>query len=95
MADCPTRSCSLVVGEVDGDMAVLSSPDLHVIRIPLALLPPDVAAGHIVQMSMSRSTAAESAREDDIHNLQAELRARLGPAPMVEAAAYDPSSLLS
>ena len=94
MAEC--RACtSLVVGEVDGDSAVLSSPDLHVIRLPLALLPPGVAAGHVVEMSTSRSTAAERAREDDIRNLQAELRARLGPAPMVAAAEYDPSALLS
>ena len=81
-----TTHTSLIVGEIDGDTAVLSSSDLLVIRLPLALLPPGVAPGHAVDMVTTRSTAAEKARESSIRSLQAELRARLGPAPMSTAA---------
>jgi hypothetical protein len=35
----------LTVGEVDGNCAVLASDDLHVVRLPLALLPEGVAIG--------------------------------------------------
>ena len=115
---------TLVVGEVDGDSAVLSATDLSVIRLPLALLPPNVAegacvhqnpptqlslplretacdclfTGHVIEMHLTRSAAAEHEREVDIRGLQAELRARLGPAPMRKSAheaLYDPSALLS
>ena len=44
-ATMATAHSSLTIGEVDGDYAVLVSEDLHVIRLPLGLLPPDVAVG--------------------------------------------------
>ena len=102
MAGVVPTHCSLTVGEVDADCAVLASDDLHVVRLPLALLPADVAigarpylirailtsltsalrllVGMVIDLSTSRSLAAERTRESEIRSLQAELQARLGPA---------------
>ena len=46
MSAAPSSSAfRLTVGEVDGEHVVLVSDDLHVVRLPLALLPAGVAAG--------------------------------------------------
>ena len=85
----------LTVGEVDGDCAVLTSNALHVVRLPLALLPPDVAVGHMIDMSTVRSLPAEQAREREICSLQAELQKRLGPAEGSSAMASSVHDVLS
>jgi len=76
----------LTVGEVDGNCAVLASDDLHVVRLPLALLPEGVAIGHVIDLVATRSVPAEQARDDEIRRMQAELQARLGPAMPTSAA---------
>ena len=85
-----TRRTLLTVGEVDGDSAVLASDELHVIRLPLALLPPGIAVGHNVRLSTVRTPEKESQRDAEIRAIQAELRQRLGPADSVGSGAGDP-----
>ena len=66
--------------EFDGEGAVLVASDdaLHVVNMPLALLPPGVAVGHVIDMNTARSIPAEQTRDREIRNVQAELQARLG-----------------
>ena len=84
-----TCSTLLTVGEIDGDTALLASDDLQVVRLPLALLPRGIAVGHVIELSTARSTTSEQQRAREIHDLQAELQARLGPAPGSTSTAHD------
>ena len=52
----------LTVGEVDGDTAMCSTESLLVVRLPLALLPPGVAAGECAKRTCDcRQTAMAAA----------------------------------
>ena len=78
-------STTLTVGEVDGECAVLATDALHVVRLPLALLPPGVAVGHVIDLTAVRSMPVEQARAREIVNLQAELQQRLSGAVPISA----------
>ena len=84
-------ACStlVTVAEIEADTALLSSENLEVFRLPLALLPPGTAAGHVIELSTVRSISSEQQRARQICDLQAELQARLGPAPGSTSTAHD------
>lgn len=88
----PAAGCSslLTVGEIEDGCALLASDDLHVIRLPLALLPEGTTIGQVINLTATRSVAAEQQRVRQMNDLQAELAARLGPAPgSVSTAQHD------
>ena len=77
----------LVVGEVEGDSALLTSDERvpRVFRVPLALLPPGATVGQVIEMTTCRVRSVEHQREESVRSLQAELRARLGGHPASNA----------
>ena len=56
------QTTSLVVGEVADGCAVLSTDDLHVVRLPLALLPAGVAVGNVVDVTIALNPSAAAQR---------------------------------
>ncbi|KAM0820663.1 putative Chitin biosynthesis protein [Seiridium cardinale] len=61
---------SLTVGKVDAGVTVLLTPDKRLIEFPSILLPPNIASGSIVDITVSRNTKSESAAESRFSALQ-------------------------
>jgi len=59
------------------DVAVLTSDDMHVVRLPLALLPANMGVGSILDMTMRRNTEAERMQDASIAAVQDHLIAKL------------------
>ena len=58
--------------------SVLSSYTVHV-----------CCAGHVIELATSRSVTTEHVRSQQVVDLQAELQARLGPAPAASGTLHD------
>ncbi|KAL4781571.1 hypothetical protein BJX76DRAFT_335129 [Aspergillus varians] len=61
---------SLTVGKVDAGVAVLLTQDNRLIEFPSVLLPSNITSGSIVDITVSRNTAAESANTAAFQGLQ-------------------------
>lgn len=75
---------SLTVGKVDAGVTVLLTPDKRLIEFPSILLPPDISSGSIVDITVSRNTASETAAELAFRRLQDQIYASFGaesPSP--------------
>ena len=79
------QTTSLVVGEVADGCAVLSTDDLHVVRLPLALLPAGVAVGNVVDVAIALNPSAAAQRDEALLQIQRELCGRLRLAPNAAA----------
>ena len=79
------QTTSLVVGEVADGCAVLSTDDLHVVRLPLALLPAGVAVGNVVDVTIALNPSAAAQRDEALLQIQRELCGRLRLAPNAAA----------
>ncbi|KAH8907870.1 hypothetical protein BR93DRAFT_926897 [Coniochaeta sp. PMI_546] len=69
---------SLTVGKVDAGVTVLLTPDKRLIEFPSILLPPDISSGSIVDITVSRNTASETAAELAFRRLQDQIYASFG-----------------
>lgn len=63
----------LNVGKVDAGVALLQTHDFNVTEFPAILLPENTAAGHIVEVSVSRNQDAERSRLQSFLALQKRL----------------------
>ncbi|KAF2791416.1 hypothetical protein K505DRAFT_280752 [Melanomma pulvis-pyrius CBS 109.77] len=61
---------SLTVGKVDAGVAVLLTEDKRLIEFPSILLPPDIASGSIVDITVARNHKSESDATSAFHALQ-------------------------
>ncbi|EEY15651.1 chitin biosynthesis protein CHS5, partial [Verticillium alfalfae VaMs.102] len=61
---------SLTVGKVDAGVTVLLTPDKRLIEFPSILLPPNISSGSIVDITVGRNNASESAAEHAFRDLQ-------------------------
>ncbi|KAF2740973.1 hypothetical protein EJ04DRAFT_530616 [Polyplosphaeria fusca] len=64
---------SLTVGKVDAGVAVLLTEDKRLIEFPSILLPPDIASGSIVDITVARNHKSESAAASAFHALQSDI----------------------
>ncbi|KAK6214380.1 hypothetical protein LQW54_004429 [Pestalotiopsis sp. IQ-011] len=69
---------SLTVGKVDAGVTVLLTPDKRLIEFPSILLPPNIASGSIVDITVARNTKSESAAESRFSALQDQIFGAFG-----------------
>ncbi|KAF3019716.1 hypothetical protein G7054_g9929 [Neopestalotiopsis clavispora] len=69
---------SLTVGKVDAGVTVLLTPDKRLIEFPSILLPPNIASGSIVDITVARNTKSESAAESRFSALQDQIFSAFG-----------------
>ncbi|MCJ1283134.1 Chitin synthase, class 5 [Xylographa opegraphella] len=69
---------SLTVGKVDAGVAVLLTEDKRLIEFPSILLPPSISSGSIVDITVSRNHASESAAQTAFHDLQTSIYTSYG-----------------
>ncbi|KAL8846100.1 MAG: hypothetical protein Q9221_008788 [Calogaya cf. arnoldii] len=77
---------SLTVGKVDAGVAVLLTEDKRLIEFPSILLPPSIASGSIVDITVSRNLASETAAQKSFQSLQSSILSTYGqqsPSPPV------------
>lgn len=75
---------SLTVGKVDAGVAVLLTADKRLIEFPSILLPPSISSGSIVDITVSRNHASETAAHKTFQALQSSILATYGqrsPSP--------------
>ncbi|KAL7749496.1 Chitin synthase, class 5 [Sorochytrium milnesiophthora] len=78
----------LVVGKIDAGVAILLTPDHHILEFPTLLLPADIASGSIIDVSVRRNTEAEQEETRAFQKLEATILAEFGdadPSPPVLA----------
>ncbi|RYP20685.1 hypothetical protein DL765_002635 [Monosporascus sp. GIB2] len=61
---------SLTVGKVDAGVTVLLTPDKRLIEFPSILLPPNIASGSIVDITVARNNEAEAEADKRFAELQ-------------------------
>ncbi|KAH7037382.1 BRCA1 C terminus domain-containing protein [Microdochium trichocladiopsis] len=71
---------SLTVGKVDAGVTVLLTPDKRLIEFPSILLPPNITSGSIVDITVARNSAAESAADKQFSALQDRIFGAFGAA---------------
>ena len=59
------------------EFAVLTTDELHVLRLPRALLPADASTGCVLELTLRRNIAAEAERDQGIRQIQERLVHRL------------------
>ncbi|KAL8638247.1 MAG: hypothetical protein Q9228_004590 [Teloschistes exilis] len=77
---------SLTVGKVDAGVAVLLTKDKRLIEFPSILLPPSISSGSIVDITVSRNFASETAAQKSFQTLQSSILSTYGqqtPGPPV------------
>ncbi|KAL8918340.1 MAG: hypothetical protein Q9208_007428 [Pyrenodesmia sp. 3 TL-2023] len=77
---------SLTVGKVDAGVAVLLTEDKRLIEFPSILLPPSISSGSIVDITVSRNIASETASQKSFQALQSAILSTYGqqsPSPPV------------
>ncbi|KAI9370669.1 hypothetical protein BJX61DRAFT_514745 [Aspergillus egyptiacus] len=77
---------SLTVGKVDAGVAVLLTQDNRLIEFPSVLLPNNISSGSIVDITVSRNTAAEASNAAAFQSLQKRILNTYGiktPSPPV------------
>ncbi|KAL8958596.1 MAG: hypothetical protein Q9193_004378 [Seirophora villosa] len=75
---------SLTVGKVDAGVAVLLTEDKRLIEFPSILLPPSISSGSIVDITVSRNLASETASQKSFQSLQSAILSTYGqqsPSP--------------
>ncbi|KAK7743652.1 hypothetical protein SLS62_010555 [Diatrype stigma] len=71
---------SLTVGKVDAGVTVLLTPDKRLIEFPSILLPPNIASGSIVDITVARNREAEAAADARFVALQDRIFSSFGAA---------------
>ncbi|EPX72172.1 chs five like protein Cfr1 [Schizosaccharomyces octosporus yFS286] len=61
------------VAKIDAGMAILITPSFHIIEFPSVLLPENVKAGSIVDMSVRHNREEEASREKEFDDIQNEI----------------------
>ncbi|ORY60561.1 BRCA1 C terminus domain-containing protein [Pseudomassariella vexata] len=69
---------SLTVGKVDAGVTVLLTPDKRLIEFPSILLPPNIASGSIVDITVARNNASESEADKRFSALQDQIYGSFG-----------------
>ncbi|KAI0125225.1 BRCA1 C terminus domain-containing protein [Xylariales sp. AK1849] len=69
---------SLTVGKVDAGVTVLLTPDKRLIEFPSILLPPNIASGSIVDITVARNHASESSADTRFSTLQDQIFSAFG-----------------
>ncbi|KAI9184046.1 Chitin synthase, class 5 [Blastocladiella emersonii ATCC 22665] len=82
-AAAQSAAIQLVVGKIDAGVAILLTGDHHILEFPTLLLPPDIATGSIIDVSVSRNVHAEAEALREFAVLQDTLLAELGDAEPV------------
>ncbi|KAH6568549.1 hypothetical protein BASA50_001182 [Batrachochytrium salamandrivorans] len=80
-------SIQFTVGKVDAGMAILLSPDHHLIEFPANLLPDGLTTGSIINITVERNQEEEQRQRDDFTALQDEIfetYSQSPQAPLVE-----------
>ncbi|SAM07076.1 hypothetical protein [Absidia glauca] len=73
-------SVQFTVGKLDAGMAILLTEDHHLIEFPSLLLPNGVAAGSIVNISVSRNTPEEEQKMREFWDLENNILEKFGNA---------------
>ncbi|KAJ3078081.1 Chitin synthase, class 5 [Quaeritorhiza haematococci] len=63
-------SVQFTVGKLDAGMAILLSPDHHLIEFPATILPEGVSTGSIINITIERNTDEEARAREDFLALQ-------------------------
>ncbi|KAI1181294.1 chitin biosynthesis protein [Nemania sp. FL0916] len=71
---------SLTVGKVDAGVTVLLTPDKRLIEFPSILLPPNIASGSIVDITVARNHGSETLADQRFGGLQDQILAAFGAA---------------
>eukprot|EP00842_Homolaphlyctis_polyrhiza_P003880 jgi/Hompol1/4493/HPOL_000555-RA len=74
-------SVQFTVGKVDAGMAILLSPDHHLIEFPANLLPDGVLTGSIVNITVERNREEEQRQRDEFLAMQDEIFETYSQAP--------------
>ncbi|WBW71091.1 chs five like protein Cfr1 [Schizosaccharomyces osmophilus] len=61
------------VAKIDAGMAILLTPSFHIIEFPSVLLPENVKAGSIIDMSVRHNREEEASREKEFDDIQNEI----------------------
>ncbi|KAK8139520.1 hypothetical protein PG984_000643 [Apiospora sp. TS-2023a] len=69
---------SLTVGKVDAGVTVLLTPDKRLIEFPSILLPPNIASGSIVDITVARNHGSESEADKKFAALQDQIYGAFG-----------------
>ncbi|KAK8089959.1 hypothetical protein PG997_004920 [Apiospora hydei] len=69
---------SLTVGKVDAGVTVLLTPDKRLIEFPSILLPPNIASGSIVDITVARNHSSESEADKKFAALQDQIYGAFG-----------------
>ncbi|KAK8048692.1 hypothetical protein PG994_010422 [Apiospora phragmitis] len=69
---------SLTVGKVDAGVTVLLTPNKRLIEFPSILLPPNIASGSIVDITVARNHASESEADKKFAALQDQIYSAFG-----------------
>ncbi|KAL2913511.1 hypothetical protein HK105_206971 [Polyrhizophydium stewartii] len=73
-AHTPSRGrLQFTVGKVDAGVAILLSPDHHLIEFPANLLPDGVSTGSIVNVTVERNPEEEQRQRDEFATMQREI----------------------
>ncbi|EPY52154.1 chs five like protein Cfr1 [Schizosaccharomyces cryophilus OY26] len=68
-----TNQFMVSVAKIDAGMAILLTPSFHIIEFPSVLLPENVKAGSIIDMSVRHNKEEEAAREKEFDDIQNEI----------------------
>ncbi|KAI8905020.1 BRCT domain-containing protein [Gorgonomyces haynaldii] len=66
-------SVQFSVGKLDAGMALLLSPDHHIIEFPSAMLPDGISPGNVVNMTIERNLEQEDKEQQEFEQLQQEI----------------------
>ncbi|RKP03295.1 hypothetical protein CXG81DRAFT_9693 [Caulochytrium protostelioides] len=70
MTEHEVTSVQFTVGKLDAGMAILLSPDHHLIEFPATILPDGVATGSIVNLTIERNEEQERQQRDEFLQLE-------------------------
>ncbi|KAI9202270.1 BRCT domain-containing protein [Polychytrium aggregatum] len=63
-------SVQFTIGKLDAGMAILLSPDHHLIEFPATILPEGVTTGSIVNVTIERNKEEETRQRDEFESIQ-------------------------
>jgi chitin biosynthesis protein CHS5 len=81
MQTTEVSSVQFTVGKMDAGVAILLSPDHHIIEFPTTILPDDIKPGHIVNISVERNVDEEQRQLQEFNLLQEVQSAHVGNVP--------------
>ncbi|KAI8921787.1 BRCT domain-containing protein [Entophlyctis helioformis] len=76
-------SVQFTVGKVDAGMAILLSPDHHLLEFPAVMLPDGVGTGSIVNVTVERNRDEEQRQRDEFNSLQEDIFQTYSQSPEV------------